>query len=150
RGRSRGEGMTRSVVRLVAVLAGAAGCLLVAGPANAGSSGTVGAQTAACLAHVVGGQDPDFYEYYTNSCTGHDEPELDPVSSAPHSAFNVTWHVALPADGTAPVSSVGPTFWFGGTVADSNPEKLGREGFLELQIYPDSLVKRCASNGGFN
>ena len=142
--------MTRSVVRLAAVMAGASACLLAAAPANAGASGAVGAQTAACLAHIVGGGDPDFYEYYTSNCTGHDEPELDPVSSAPHSALNVTWHVALPASGTFPVSSVGITFWFGGTVADSNPAKLGGQGFLELQIYPDTLVSKCASNGGFS
>src|SRR6185312_13740759 len=80
------------------------------------SSGSVGADTAAgCLAHVVGGASEDWYDYYTPGCTGHDEPELDPVSSAPHSARNLTWHVALPAGGTFPVTSVGPTFWFGGT-----------------------------------
>jgi hypothetical protein len=73
------------------------------------TSGTAGAATAACLAHVVGGLSEDWYESYTPGCTGHDEPELDPVSSAPGSARNITWRVALPADGTFPVSSVGPT-----------------------------------------
>ena len=48
------------------------------------------------------------------------------------------------------MSSVGPTFWFGGTVKDSNPHKIGQEGFLELQFYPDSMTKKCFSNGGFN
>ena len=115
------------------------------------SSGSVGADTAAgCLAHVVGGASEDWYDYYTPGCTGHDEPELDPVSSAPHSARNLTWHVALPAGGTFPVTSVGPTFWFGGTVKDTNPSKIGGEGFLEMQFYPDSLIKRCAPNGNFN
>jgi hypothetical protein len=115
------------------------------------SSGSVGADTAAgCLAHVVGGASEDWYDYYTPGCTGHDEPELDPVSSAPHSARNLTWHVALPAGGTFPVTSVGPTFWFGGTVKDTNPAKIGGEGFLEMQFYPDSLIKRCAPNGNFN
>jgi hypothetical protein len=55
----------------------------------------------------------------------------------------------LPADGTSPVSSVGPTFWFGGTVKDTNPNKIGGEGFLELQFYPDSFTTRCSPNGGF-
>ena len=114
------------------------------------SSGTVGASTAACLSHVVGGLSEDWYEYYRAGCTGHDEPELDPVSSAPRSAENITWHVQLPKDGTTTVSSVGPTFWFGGTVKDSNPKKIGGEGFLELQFYPDSFTKQCTSNGGFN
>jgi hypothetical protein len=114
------------------------------------TSGTAGAGTAACLAHVVGGLSEDWYEYYTAGCTGHDEPELDPVSSAPGSAQNITWRVALPADGTSTVSSVGPTFWFGGTVKDTNPKKIGGEGFLELQFYPDSFTTKCSANGGFS
>jgi hypothetical protein len=67
------------------------------------TSGTAGAGTAACLAHVVGGLSEDWYDAYTPGCTGHDEPELDPVSSAPGSAQNITWRAALPADGTFPV-----------------------------------------------
>jgi hypothetical protein len=110
------------------------------------TSGTAGASSAGCLAHVAGG---DLYEYYTPGCTGHDEPELDPVSSAPGSAENITWRVVLPADGAVPVSSVGPTFWFGGTVKDTNPAKIGGEGFLELQFYPDSFTTRCTPGGGF-
>jgi hypothetical protein len=50
---------------------------------------------------------------------------------------------------SVPVSSVGPTFWFGGTVKDSNPHKIGGEGFLELQFYPDSFAKNCSADGGF-
>jgi hypothetical protein len=114
------------------------------------TSGNVGASTAGCLAHIPGGLSEDFYDAYTPGCTGHDEPELDPVSSAPRSAQNITWHVQLPADGTVPVSSVGPTFWFGGAVKDTNPHKIGQEGFLELQFYPDSVTKNCFSNGGFS
>jgi len=95
-------------------------------------SGTAGATTAACLAHVPGGLSEDWYDVYKQGCTGHDEPELDPVSSASRSAQNITWRVQLPADGTFPVSGVEPTFWFGGTVKDSNPHKIGQEGFLEL------------------
>jgi hypothetical protein len=111
------------------------------------TSGKAGATSAAhCLAHVAGG---DLYDYYTAGCTGHDEPELDPVSSAPGSAQNITWRAVLPADGTVPVSSVGPTFWFGGTVKDNNPIKLGGEGFLELQFYPDSFTTKCTPGGGF-
>jgi hypothetical protein len=114
------------------------------------ATGTVGASTAACLAHVVGGLTAEWYEYYTAGCTGHDEPELDPVSSAPGSAQNINWRVALPADGAVPVSRVGNTFWFGGTVKDSNPKKIGGQGFLELQLYPDSFTTKCSSNGGFS
>jgi hypothetical protein len=134
-------------MKLAVCVTVAVGVLAIAGPAS--PANPTGAQTAACFAHVVGGGSPDFYDVYTANCTGHDEPELDPVSSAPHSALDITWHVALPAGGTFPVPSVGPTFWFGGTVADSNPNKLGGQGFLELQIYPDSLLKRCTDKGGF-
>jgi len=141
-----------AVSAVVLALSASAGA---AGTAGAGTitSGTAGAGTAACLAHIIGGlsaDDSDWSEYYTAGCTGHDEPELDPVSSVPGSAQNITWRLALPADGALPVSSVGPTFWFGGTVKDSNPKKLGGEGFLELQFYPDSFTKQCTSNGGFN
>src|SRR5215470_3959463 len=113
-------------------------------------SGTAGASTAACLAHIPGGLGEDWYDSYTPGCTGHDEPELDPVSAAPRSAQNITWHVQLPADGTSSVASVGPTFWFGGTVKDSNPHKIGQQGFLELQFYPDSFTKNCGSTGSFS
>jgi hypothetical protein len=136
-----------AVVLVLTASAGAAGASTSSGTATSGSAD---ASTATdCFAHVVGGLSEDWYQYYTANCTGHDEPELDPVSSAPGSAQNITWRAALPAGGTFPVSSVGPTFWFGGTVKDSNPQKIGGEGFLELQIYPDSLVKRCAPNGNF-
>jgi hypothetical protein len=148
--------------RVTACYVLAAACALVLGlSASAGaagpstglatvSTGSAGSGTAACLAHVLGGLDEDWYEYYTPGCTGHDEPELDPVSSAPGSAYNVSWRIALPADGTTSVSSVGPTFWFGGTVKDSNPSKIGGQGFLELQFYPDSFTKKCSANGGFS
>jgi len=56
----------------------------------------------------------------------------------------------LPADGSIPVSAVGPTFWWGGTVTDPNPHSLFGQGFLELQFYPDAIVNTCSSNGGFN
>jgi hypothetical protein len=135
--------------RFAVLAAVAAGFLVLAGPGNADEPGVAGAQSAACFAHVIGGANPDYYDVYTGNCTGHDEPELDPVSSAPHSALDLTWHVGLPAGGSFPVPTVGPTFWFGGAVADSNPKKLGGQGFLELQIYPDSLVKRCTDGGGF-
>ena len=54
----------------------------------------------------------------------------------------------LPTNGSMPVDSVGPTFWIGGTV--SNPDSLDNQAFLELQFYPNSLLKGCASGGGYN
>src|SRR5262252_1645894 len=127
--------------------AGVASASTGSGTVTSGSAGAASAES--CLAHPGGGLGEDWYDAYTPGCTGHDEPELDPVSSAPGSAQNVTWRAVLPADGTSAVSSVGPTFWFGGTVKDSNPAKLGGEGFLELQFYPDSMTTRCTPGGGF-
>src|SRR5215831_20936319 len=133
--------------------------VVLAVSASTGSAGTgtsksapAGGTSTNCLAHLIGGlsaAESDWSEYYTPGCTGHDEPELDPVSSAPGSARNITWRAQLPADGAVSVSSVGPTFWFGGTVKDSNPQKLGGQGFLELQFYPDSFTTRCTPRGGF-
>jgi hypothetical protein len=134
-----------AVALVLSASAGAAGTRTGSVTATTGSA----APAAHCLAHVLGDRSEDWYEHYTQNCTGHDEPELDPVSSAPGSAQNITWRVALPAGGTYPVTSVGPTFWFGGTVKDTNPAKIGGEGFLELQIYPDSRAVACTPNGGF-
>jgi hypothetical protein len=101
-----------------------------------------------CLAHhpqYIGGR---FEVSYSSNCTGHDEPELMPVSSAPGSARDLTWTVVLPADGRSNVSDVGPTFWFGGTVTD--PHSLLGQAFVELQFYPDSTVTKCFADGGFS
>jgi len=116
-----------------------AGLLSSAAPARAGESG--------CYAHHPKYIQGVFEVKYDSGCTGHDEPELDPVSSAPGSAGDLTWKVVLPSDGAFPVSATGPTFWFGGTVTD--PKSLFGQAFVELQFYPDSIVTTCAQNGGF-
>jgi len=85
---------------------------------------------------------------YTPGCTGHDEPELFSISSAPGSGRDLTWKVILPGDGQSLVSSVGPTFWFGGVVAD--PRSLLGQAFVELQFYPDAIVKQCTPSGGYS
>ena len=94
------------------------------------------------------GHHPQPYVWYTHSCTGHDEPELDPISTAAHSAQNLTWTFVMPSNGAVPVDAVGPTFWIGGTVSD--PNSLDNQAFLELQFYPNSITKGCASGGGYN
>src|SRR4051812_7100466 len=143
--------MLAAVTAFMLVLSASAGA---AGPSKSAAivtSGRVGAGTAACLAHLPGGLDADeanLSEYYKANCTGHDEPELDPVSSATGSARNITWRVQLPADGAVPVSSVGPTFWFGGTVADSNPHKLGGGGLLRVQFFLHSSPQNFAPARG--
>ena len=94
--------------------------LVVAGQSGSAaqvSSGHSGAGD--CIAHH-----PNSPIWYTAGCSGHDEPELDPVSSLAGSAKDLTWTAVLPTDGRVPVSAVGPTFWWGGTVTDPNPLSL--------------------------
>src|SRR5215472_10830417 len=95
-------------------------------------------QRSGCFAHHPKYIEGTFEVEYAPGCTGHDEPELDPVSSSPGSARDLTWTAVLPTGGAVPVSAVGPTFWFGGTVTD--PKSLFGQAFVELQFYPDSIV----------
>jgi hypothetical protein len=128
----------RSRGRLLCVGFVCAAGLIAVAPAVASAS-----SQALCIGHH-----PQSFVWYTASCTGHDEPELDPLSTAPGSAQDLTWTIVLPTDGAAQVDSVGPTFWIGGTVSD--PNSLFNEAFLELQFYPNSITTGCSSGGGFN
>jgi hypothetical protein len=112
--------------------------LMAALPAVAGAS-----PQSLCIGHH-----PQEFVWYTASCTGHDEPELDPLSNHAGSARNLTWTVVLPSNGAAQVDSVGPTFWIGGSVTD--PNSLFGQAFLELQFYPNSITAGCSSGGGYN
>jgi hypothetical protein len=116
--------------------------LLFAASWTTASAGSTTAQ-ALCIAHR-----PQGYVWYSHSCTGHDEPELDPLSSHPGSAEDITWTIVLPSDGSTRVDEVTPTFWIGGAVTD--PNSLFNQAFLELQFYPNSLLKGCSSGGGYN
>ena len=109
----------------------------------AAAPATSGAGQSLCIAHH-----PQDFVWYTHSCTGHDEPEIDPISNHPGSAQNLTWQVRLPSNGVAQVDSVGPTFWIGGVVSD--PNSLGGQAFVEVQFYPNSLVSNCSAGGGYN
>jgi hypothetical protein len=127
-----------------------AAAAVLAGAAAAPRAHAAGAGQSLCIGHH-----PEEYVWYTGSCTGHDEPEIDPLSTAPDSARNLTWTLVLPTDeaGTTAaqvgqVDSVGPTFWIGGTVSDPN-SRFG-QAFLELQFYPNSIVTNCASGGGYD
>jgi hypothetical protein len=106
-----------------------------------------GKQGGSCIAHRPIYVENKLEARYTAGCSGHDEPELDPVSNAPGSAKDLTWKFVLPADGSFPVAATGPTFWFGGTVSD--PTSLFGQAFLEVQFYPDSIVTNCTPGGGF-
>jgi len=120
---------------------------LVAAVLLHGTGGSVRAASttsnAACIGHH-----PQPFVWYTSSCTGHDEPEIDPLSNRAGSAKDLTWTLVLPTDNTTAVDAVGPTFWIGGTVTDSN--SLYGQAFLEVQFYPNSLVNNCSAAGGFN
>ena len=80
------NGVKASLVLVAAVCAVVLGLSASAGAAGTSvgsatvTSGSAGAGTAACLAHVVGGLSEDWYEYYTAGCTGHDEPEIGRAS----------------------------------------------------------------------
>lgn len=128
--------------RIVLALVAAAVVAMVG--AAAPSRATV---AASCLAHH-----PQYIENvievdYSQGCTGHDEPELDPLSTAAGSGRDLTWTVVLPSNNTVDVDAVGPTFWFGGTVSD--PNSLFGQGFVELQFYPNTVVTNCNPNGSF-
>jgi hypothetical protein len=142
-----------SALALGAAVVVAAAGLPGSAPRLGGSTARLGttAQSGAgdCIAHHPNAS-AQYPVWYTAGCTGHDEPELDPVSSAPGSAQDLTWTAVLPADGSVPVSAVGPTFWWGGTVTDPNPHALFGQAFLEVQFYPDAIVNNCSAAGGFN
>ena len=133
------------VAKLVAALS-ATLWALVAGPFALGAAATSGSSSssqATCIAHH-----PQDFVWYTHGCTGHDEPELDPLSNRAGSAQDLTWTIVLPGDGAVNVDAVGPTFWIGGTVTD--PHSLFGQAFLELQFYPNSITTGCTAGGGFN
>lgn len=134
-------------VRRLLALASLAGlvALMVVAPGAARASG---GQGGGCIAHRPAYVEGLFESHYTAGCSGHDEPELDPVSAVPGSAKDITWTAVLPSNGSFfPVDAVGPTFWFGGTVND--PNSLFGQAFEELQFYPNALVSNCTPNGGF-
>jgi hypothetical protein len=136
-------GMTvRLYLRALAAVAAVSLTLAVsAGERIAGAAGSQGQSL--CIAHH-----PQDFVWYTQSCTGHDEPELDPLSSAAGSAQDLTWTVVLPTNGSTQVDAVGPNFYIGGVVSD--PTSLYGQAYLELQFYPNSVVTNCASGGGYS
>jgi hypothetical protein len=126
----------------IAALAALAAGLALALPASAAT-----AQGSGCIAHRPAYVEDVFESQYTAGCSGHDEPELMPLSNAAGSAQDLTWTVVLPTDRSHEVADVGPAFWFGGTVDD--PNSLFGQAFEELQFYPDGIVTNCNPNGAF-
>src|SRR5262245_56986754 len=68
-------------------------------PARAASPSSQGQSM--CIGHH-----PQEYIWYSGSCTGHDEPEIDPLSNHPGSAKDLTWTIVLPTDGSTTVDAV--------------------------------------------
>jgi hypothetical protein len=134
--------MLVGIVVVVLALAAVAVLRAPTQTARAAHAASGGAGQSLCIAHH-----PQPGVWYTSSCTGHDEPELDPVSSHAGSAKDITWKVVLPTNGTVNVDAVGPTFWIGGAVTD--PNSLFGQAFLELQFYPNSLTTNCTAGGGY-
>jgi hypothetical protein len=132
----------RTSIRVVVAVATASLVALVLG-ALAGGAAANSTSQSACIAHHS-----QEFVWYTSSCTGHDEPEIDPLSNKAGSAQDLTWTIMLPTNGTTSVEAVGPTFWIGGTVTDR--DSLFDQAFLELQFYPNSITTGCTAGGGFN
>jgi hypothetical protein len=70
----------RPLLITMALALGGAGLAAAAAPASAGVRSGAGD----CIAHRPNQIAGDVW--YTGGCSGHDEPELDPVSSLPGSA----------------------------------------------------------------
>jgi hypothetical protein len=128
-------------------LVSAAFATIVAMSVGVPTASAAGGQGGGCIAHRPAYIEDVFEPHYTAGCSGHDEPELDPVSSLAGSAQDITWKFVLPSNGGFPVDAVGPTFWFGGAVND--PNSLFGQAFEELQFYPNALVSNCNPNGAF-
>src|SRR5438270_762604 len=127
------------VWKLVSAVSASALAVLAFVPMNAAAGVSGGSGQSLCIGHHPG---PDIW--YNASCTGHDEPEIDPLSNHAGSARDLTWKIVLPTDGGVQVDAVGPTFWIGGTVTDPN-SRYG-EAFLELQFYPNSIVNNAPNS----
>ena len=91
----------------------------------------VSRMSSACLSEEL------LYQNYTAGCSGHDEPELNPVLSASSFAQNIIWRVALLADAAFPgIAASGRRSGSAAPSTTRTRQKLGGEGFLELQFYP--------------
>lgn len=134
--------MQRRLVLALAVAAAIVWAVGGAGPAHATGTGYT------CSAHRPIHVHGQIYVHYTQGCSGHDEPEIDPLSDKPGSARDLTWTILLPTDQRTSPADVGPAFWVGGTVTD--PNSLFGQAFYELQFYPDGVLKSCSPDGNYD
>jgi hypothetical protein len=84
--------------RLRLVLAASVALLVALAPA-AGPT-TVSRAASSTAQSLCIGHHPYRTIWYTASCTGHDEPEIAPLSNRAGSAQDLTWTIVLPSDGT--------------------------------------------------
>ena len=95
------------------------------------------------------GHHPQDFVWYTASCTGHDEPEIDPLSTAAGSAQNLTWTLVLPSNGAVPVD-VGRPRRSGSAAPSPRPDSLDNQAFLRAPVLPQQSRPRAAPGGGCN
>ena len=74
------------VWKLVSAVSASALAVLAFAPMNAAAGVSGGSGQSLCIGHHPG---PDVW--YNASCTGHDEPEIDPLSNHAGSARDLTW-----------------------------------------------------------
>ena len=87
--------------------------------------------------------------WYTGACSGHDEPAGPGVVAAGISPGpDLDGRLAGRRDGAGLLGR--PNVLGGGALSNPNPHALFGQAFLELQFYPDSVVKTCSSDGGYN
>ena len=123
-----GTRLARMLGVLVLAAGSAAGLGAASGPASTGQSGA-----GDCIAHH-----PDVAAgiWYAQGCTGHDEPELDPVSSLAGSAQDLTWTAVLPTDGTVSSLRRGPDVLVGRHGDRSQPAVAVRPGLPGGAVLP--------------
>src|SRR5262245_17587196 len=81
---------------LVVAAAGTLTAAFTIMPAPQSATATTTSSQSRCIAHH-----PQEYVWYTVRCTGHDEPEIDPLSSRSGSAQDLTWTIVLPGNGVS-------------------------------------------------
>jgi hypothetical protein len=92
----------RTILSSILILVGFALLTPARARAQTGASG--------CYAHRPRYSEGSFEVKYDANCTGHDEPELDPVSTLAGSAQNFTWTAILPSSGATSSPTMGQPF----------------------------------------
>jgi len=83
-------GIRRLLVAGLLAVGSAAFALSASYPAGAAPSGGTQSGAGDCIAHAPTASG-EYQIGYTGGCSGHDEPELDPVSGLAGSARDLTW-----------------------------------------------------------